>query len=97
MTGLHVTSRPFPGHVPPPPPDRDVTARQTLDAARRRIAGRGECPPTCPRCSGGQAKATGRWEYFGHAIGDCAGCGEPCRSFDSKGVLRHPQSECGAS
>ena len=53
------------------------------------------CPPTCPKCFAGHAKATGQWEYFGHAIGPCAGCGEPCRSVDREGVLRHPQSECG--
>ena len=60
-------------------------------------ANRAPCPPTCPQCFGGHAEATGRWEYFGHAIGPCEGCDEPCRSTDPEGVPRHPQTECGSS
>ena len=55
------------------------------------------CPPSCPRCFGAGAEVSGQWEYFGHAIGPCASCGEPCRSVDREGRPRHPQAECGAA
>jgi hypothetical protein len=96
MTGVHVTSRPFPGLEPAPAPDLPASAAQALAAARGAIAGRAPCPPACPQCFGGDL-ATGRWEYFGHAIGRCEACHEPCRSTDPAGLVRHPQSECGAA
>lgn len=88
--GVYVHSRPFPGHVPLPVEDRGATARVQLEYARRRIASRAPCPATCPQCFGGHAEATGHWEYFGHGIGRCTTCEEPCRSTDPEGRLRHP-------
>lgn len=95
MTGLHIESRPFPGIVPAPAPDPKVSARQHLEASRQHLANRTPCPPTCPRCFGGHAEATGQWEYFGHAIGPCETCREPCRSTDPEGRRRHPNCEAG--
>lgn len=47
--------------------------------------GSGEpCPPTCAICHSG-------WTFTDHAIGPCAVCGEPCRSRDPDGLMRHPQ------
>lgn len=86
MTGLHVTARPFPGHVPAPAPD----PTKALAQARRALTdGIVDCPPAC-RCS---VWCRDEWEYFDHAIGSCSVCGEPCRSTDPEGRLRHPT--CG--
>lgn len=92
MTGLYVESRPFPGHVPAP---RDLagTAAGELAAARRALdAGPPAEHPAGCRCS---VWCRDEWTYADHAIGLCGSCGEPCRSTDPEGRLRHPTCAAG--
>lgn len=94
MTALHVQARPFPGHVPAPAPDPSTIAAGGLAEARQMLttpAGAGH-GPDC-RCS---VWCRDEWEYFAGAIGACATCGEPCRSTDPQGRLRHPTCEVPA-
>jgi hypothetical protein len=75
---IHVQSRPAPGTDPATVQDPAGAAASALAGARARLA--------AAPASG----ATGQWDYFGHAIGLCESCGEPCRSTDPDGVPRHP-------
>lgn len=90
MTALHIESRPFPGHVPLPPPDTAKTAAGALAAARRKLAGNTvDCPEGC-RCS---VWCRDDWEYFTGAIGECVAGDGPARSIDPEGRVRHPTCE----
>jgi hypothetical protein len=80
--GLHVESRPWPGAVQPEPDP--AASRHGLAVARAALGSAEPCPPTCAICHSG-------WTVEDHAIGPCAVCGEPCRSRDPDGLMRHPQ------
>ncbi len=80
---LHVQSRPAPG-LEPPSSDVATTAVDVLAEARSKLATAHK--PGC-RCS---TWCRDDWTYFGHAIGPCTVCGEPCRSTDPDGRMRHP-------
>ncbi len=88
---IHVQSRPAPGTEPTTAPDpaADVLA-DVLAEARSRLATAHK--PGC-RCS---TWCRDDWTYFGHAIGPCTVCGEPCRSTDPAGNMRHPTGGCEA-
>jgi hypothetical protein len=81
---IHVQSRPFPGAEASTAPDLVETATTALSEARGALAN--AHGPGC-QCS---VWCRNAWEYFDHAIGPCAVCGEPCRSYDEDGVMRHP-------
>jgi hypothetical protein len=93
MSTLHVQSRPFPGAPPPEPRDLAGAASSALAAARRSLDD-GPLPehPAGCRCS---VWCRDEWTYADKAIGACEACGEPCRSTDPEGRLRHPT--CGAA
>jgi hypothetical protein len=93
MTALYVESRPFPGAPEPGPrPDLTAVAGSALAAARRQLDN-----PSAPvehsadcRCS---VWCRDEWTYAGQALGPCSVCGEPCRSTDPEGRVRHPTCE----
>jgi hypothetical protein len=93
MSALYVESRPFPGAPDPEPrPDLTVLAGSALAAARRQLDHPSppvDHPADC-RCS---VWCRDEWTYAGQAIGRCTVCGEPCRSTDPEGRLRHPTCE----
>lgn len=89
VTGLHIESRPFPGHVPAPAPDLTKTAAGALAAARRNLGGPAEHPPEC-RCS---VWCRDEWTYHAGAIGECVAGDGPARSTDPEGRVRHPTCE----
>lgn len=90
MTGVHVTSRPFPGHEPLPPTDLAELAGKALAAARGSLEFVPDpCPPGC-RCS---TWCRDDWVYAEHgapSLGHCVVCNERARSIDSEGNVRHP-------
>lgn len=83
-TGLHIQHRPAPGLTcdTTPAPRPPVDPGPLLAGARQALASAvvAEELPTGP---------TGEWETFRRAIGPCCACGEPCRSFDPEGRMRH--------
>ncbi len=95
MTALHVEQRPFPGHVPAPPPDPVKAAAQALANARRTLTESVPHPYGC-RCS---AWCRDDWIFAEHgapALGHCVACNEPARSIDPDGDVRHPTCEAAA-
>jgi hypothetical protein len=74
---IHVQTRLAPGAEPPTVPEPAAAAASALAGARAKLA-------TAPT-----RRAAG-WEYFGHAIGPCESCGEPCRSTAPDGRVLHP-------
>lgn len=69
-------------------PAENVVARNGLRVARAVLGTAEPCPPTCPICNSD-------WSYADCAIGPCEVCGEPCRSRDPEGRIRHAQ-DCRA-
>lgn len=91
---LHIEHRPFPGAPEPEPrPDLSVVADSALTAARRALDALPALPADHPagcRCS---VWCRDEWVYADRgapSIGLCAVCGEPCRSTDPEGRMRHP-------
>lgn len=71
------------------PEDRHTqAARHGLAAVRAALNSAAPCPPDCPTCSAD-------WQVENHAIGPCCVCGEPCRSKDPAGLMRHLMCEPG--
>lgn len=88
MTALHITDRPFRGAPAPEPTGLGRVAGSALASARRTLvvpAPHPEC-----RCS---VWCRDEWVFARHAIGPCCVCGEPCRSTDPEGRMRHPNCE----
>lgn len=79
---VHVTPRPFPGHVPAPAPDPSVAASAALSVARRSISGPTECPLSCRICHDA-------WKCYDKVVGHCVVCNEPARCIDPGGNARH--------
>jgi len=77
--------------LPFEPPDETgrATARHGLRVARAALGQDEPCPDSCTICNSG-------WTYSDRAIGNCSVCGEPCRSRDPQGVMRHPMCEAAA-